>query len=870
MPLPIAILSLTLSGAISLTPAAGATTRAAQAAAETSRAGGSQQSAPAATKPAAPAAAKAGAGSAAAPRQRALFDFDWRFHAGDVSDGQSPKLDDAKWERVDLPHDFMVAGKGDRTVAAAGLAPSDRINKLPDAMEGPFDPRSPGGSGNGYINGGIAWYRKSFASPSLASGRQAMLEFDGVYMNSEVWINGTKLGLRPYGYSTFTYDITPHLRRDGGRNVVAVRVHVKQPSSRWYSGGGIYRHVWLTTKSAQHIAQWGTTVRTAALAADRAQLAVRLDLRNTTARAVPAEAEVSVMDRSGKLVARHVESTSLPANGAAPLDLPIRMLSPHRWSVDDPYLYTITAKVAVAGKLVDEESLAYGLRSVEFHPDSGLLLNGKKLPIQGVCQHHDLGPLGAAAFDRGFERQLEILKAMGVNAIRTSHNPPSPALLDAADRLGFVVMDEVFDEWKDNKTHFGYGLYFDEWSERDTRDMVRRDRNHTSVVMWSIGNEIPEQGDTANAQKMSARLAGFVREEDPTRPVTAAMDNPNGALKTGFAKPLDLFGINYHVGVYPTVRGMKAYSSESSSDYSSRDQYNLVLKDGVPTIVNRLDNHVSSYDPEGPPWGNNAEVQFQAMKANPWIAGEFVWTGFDYIGEPTPFGWPNRSSSFGILDINGFPKDRYYLYLSQWRPEPMVHILPHWNWPAAYNGKPIPVWTYTNADSVELFLNGTSQGVRRTSEAKVHHLEWQVPYVAGALRAVAWRGGRVVAEDKVETTSDAARVELRVDRAAIRADGQDLAFVTVRIVDAKGRLMRTGGNQSVNFTLSGGGAIAGVDNGDPTNHEPFMGPTPSTAAHRAFNGLALVVVRAPKKAGVLTLKASADGLTAASATITAK
>jgi beta-galactosidase len=436
--------------------------------------------------------------------------------------------------------------------------------------------------------------------------------------------------------------------------------------------------------------------------------------------------------------------------------------------------------------------------------------------------------------------------------------------------MGFVVMDEAFDEWKQNKTRFGYGQFFDEWSERDIRDMVRRDRNHPSIVMWSIGNEIPEQRNKEAGEAMASRLAAFVREEDPTRPITAGMNNPNQALETGFAKPLDLFGVNYNLGVYERVKGSRSYASETSSNYSSRDRYNLVLKDGAVTIEKQLENHTTSYDLDFPRWGNTAERQFQALAAAPWMAGEFVWTGFDYIGEPTPFAWPNRSSSFGIVDLVGFPKDRFYLYQSKWRPEPMVHILPHWNWPAEFKGKEIPVWAYTNADSVELFLNGTSLGTRDWSGVKETHLAWLVPYTPGTLRAVARKGGKVVAEDRVETATAPARIELQVDRASIRADGQDLAFVTVRIVDARGRLSRADGNHLVRFALSGGGSIAGVDNGDPTNHEPFKGPTPDRAQHQAFHGLQLVVIRAPRSAATLTLSAEANGLAPARATIRAR
>lgn len=804
------------------------------------------------------------------PRQRSLFDFDWRFHAGEAIGAQLGGFDDGAWERVDLPHDWMILGKGNREVAAEGRVPTDRTGRLPEQPEGPFDPRSPGGSGNGYLNGGISWYRKTFTLPASADGRRVFLEFEGAYMNTEVWVNGASLGVRPYGYATFVHDLTPHLKPAGVRNVVAVRVHVKQPSSRWYSGAGLYRHVWLTITDPVHIDQWGTVIRTERVSAERATLGVQVDLRNHGARALSARTEVTVRDAAGREVAAAYAPAPVGADGTGRASLSIEVPAPHRWSVADPYLYDVEVRARVGGRLVDVEHVRYGIRTAVFSPDSGFILNGRRLPLQGVCLHHDLGPLGAAAFDRGIERQLEIMKRMGVNAIRTSHNPPAPALLDLADRMGFVVMDEVFDEWKRNKTRFGYGRFFDEWSERDTRDMVRRDRNHPSVVMWSIGNEIEEQNDSTHAEAMATRLAGFVRDEDPTRYVTSAMNDPAPAMRTGFAKPLDLFGVNYNLGIYAQVRGRMTYASETSSDYSSRDQYNLVLKDGMPTIVNRLNNHVTSYDLEGPRWGNSAEVQFAAMRDAPWMAGEFVWTGIDYIGEPTPFNWPNRSSSFGIVDLVGFPKDRFFLYQSQWRSEPVVHLLPHWNWPAEYAGKPIPVWTYTNADSVELFLNGTSQGWRSWKGVQDFHLAWQVPYAPGTLRAVAMRGGKVVAEDRVETTGGAAKLQLSVDRPMIRADGQDLAFVTVRVLDAQGRLVRAGGNNLVRFTLRGGGAIAGVDNGDPTNHEPFVGPTPAAAQHLAFNGLALVVVRAPRSAALLTLEATADGLTSATAAIRAR
>ena len=803
-------------------------------------------------------------------RDRQLFDFDWRFRAGEVEGGQAIALDAAGWEKVDLPHDFMIEGRGQAIVVPggrAGAAGGNRGNPLPEKPEGPFDPRSPGGNSNGYLNGGLGWYRKAFTLPESTRGRRVFVEFEGVYMNAEVWLNGQSLGTRPYGYSTFEYELTPHLKFGRESNVLAVRVNVQQPSTRWYSGAGIYRHVWLTTTAPVHVAQWGTTVRTPEITDARATVAIKTVVQNQAASPADIVVETTVLDQSGRVVNKAQTRARVDAGATGDVATDVAVARPHRWSVADPYLYVAATRVmvaAAAGKppvAVDDVRTSFGVRTIEFTPEKGFLLNGVRVPLRGVCLHHDLGALGAAAFDRGIERQLQIMKSMGVNAIRTSHNPPAPALLDFADRMGFVVMDEVFDEWKQNKTRFGYGQFFDEWSERDVRDFVRRDRNHPSVIMWSIGNEIPEQRNAQAGEAMATRLASFVTAEDPTRPISAGMNNPTQALDTGFAKPLQLFGVNYNLGVYERVKTFKSFASETSSNYSSRDEYNLVLKDGQVTIVNQLNNQCTSYDLDFPRWGNTADVQFQAMRKAPWIAGEFVWTGLDYIGEPTPFSWPNRSSSFGIVDLAGFPKDRYYLYQSQWEPEkPMVHLLPHWNWPDEFRGKSIPVWAYTNADSVELFLNDKSLGTRTWSGVSEIHLAWQVPYEPGTLRAVATKNGKVVAQDRIETTGPGTRLELVADRSTIRADGQDLSFVTVRVLDARGRLVRADARHSIRFELQGGGAIAGVDDGDPTNHEPFKGPTPDRAVHNAFHGLALAIVKGGRSAGMLTLRASADGL----------
>ena len=798
----------------------------------------------------------------AAVRERQLFDFDWRFRPGEVDDAATPAFDDAGWERIDLPHDFMIEGKGQAIVVPGGRGGGRGAANLPTTPEGPFDPQSPGGSANGYLNGGIGWYRKTFTLSAGAAGRRVFLEFEGAYMNAEVWINGQSLGRRPYGYSTFVHDLTPFAKFGPSPNVVAVKVTVQQPSTRWYSGAGIYRHVWLTMLDPVHVAQWGTVVTTPDVYPEQARAHVRTDVQNQgDTPASQVTLTTIARDRSGAILSQREDTQPIAAGGSVRFETDLVISRPHLWSIDDPFLYTVENLVKVNDRVVDVDRAPLGIRTVQFTTDGALMLNGRRVPIQGVCLHHDLGPLGAAAFDRAIERQLEIMKSLGVNAIRTSHNPPAPALLDLTDRMGFVVMNEAFDEWRQNKTRFGYGQFFDEWSERDLRDFVRRDRNHPSVIMWSIGNEIPEQRNTESGQAMATRLAGFCREEDPTRPVSAGMNNPTQALETGFAKPLDLFGVNYNLNVYERVRAIgRAYASETSSNYSSRDQYNLALRDGRVEIVNQLDNHSTSYDLDFPRWGNTAETEFQALRRAPWMAGEFVWTGIDYIGEPTPFNWPNRSSSFGIVDLAGFPKDRFYLYKSQWRPEKMVHLLPHWTWPDEFRGKEIPVWVYTNAKTVELFLNGRSLGVRDWSGVTALHLSWQVPYEPGTLRVVAREDSGVVAEDIVETTSAAARLELKVDRPEIRADGHDLAFVTLRVLDSAWRLNRVGGNQRITFDLSGPGSIAGVDNGDPKNHEPFKGPSPQTAQHAAFNGLAVVVVKSSRSAGTVVLRAGADGL----------
>ena len=786
------------------------------------------------------------------------FDFGWRFQRGDASGAEAQHFNDANWRLLDPPHDWS-------------------IERVPGS-ESLFDKSL--AQGSGCLPGGIGWYRKSFVLPAAASSKRVFIQFDGVYMNSDIWLNGEKLGNHPYGYTSFEYELTDHLKW-GETNVLAVRCNVEQPCSRWFSGAGIYRHVWLTIVDPVHVAHWGTYVTTPEISQSSATVRVRTQIQNQGNSSANVTLRTTLLDPKGKTVATCETTETIDANGKIEADQTLAVKSPALWSLDEPQLYTAKTEVLMDRKLTDSYRTPFGLRTEEFTAENGFLLNGKRVQIKGVCDHHDQGYLGAAAYDRAIERQLEILKAMGCNAIRTSHNPPAPKLLELCDRMGFLVMDEAFDEWKTPKKEFGYGRFFDEWSEPDLVSMLDRDRNHPSVILWSIGNEINEQRET-NGGAMAKRLADICHREDPSRPVTAACNRSVDAVKTGYAAALDAFGINYTLAVYDTFHDgtNKLFGSETASDVSSRGEYNLVEKDGEVTIKAQLNHQVTSYDISHPP-GIIAEKQLKAIADAPWFAGEFVWTGFDYIGEPTPFPWPAISSYFGIIDLCGFPKDRYYLYQSRWADRPMVHILPHWNWPQ-FAGKKIPVWCYANAETVELFLNGKSLGEKKMADGSIqiftfdpaqeqagqngageqetgwYHVAWQVPWESGTLKAVAKRGGKVVATDEVTTTGKPAKLALSVDRKKINADGQDLAYVTVKVLDDQGHVCPDASNL-VKFELSGSGKIAGVGNGDSTCHEDFQ-----ASQHSAFNGLCLAIVQSARdQSGKLRLKASADGLDSA-------
>jgi beta-galactosidase len=707
--------------------------------------------------------------------------------------------------------------------------------------------------------------------------------------NSHVWLNGKELGGRPYGYIGFSFDLTPHLRFGGEGNVLAVRLAPEDQSSRWYPGAGIYRNVWLTVTGPVHVARWGTYITTPEVTDSKATVSIKTEIQNQGSQTSHVTLETAVVEATGKRVSRVVTDLTVPAGAKQGGEQRLEIADPQRWDIAHPYLYTAFSTVRDGTRVLDRYTTSFGVRTIEFDLRKGFLLNGRHLKLQGVCNHHDLGALGAAVNRRATERQLQIMKSMGVNAIRTSHNPPSPELLEFCDRLGLLVMDEAFDMWGMVKVRNGHGKYFSEWGETDLRDMIRRDRNHPSIILYSIGNEIREQG-SPEGWKVAKRLTEICHEEDRTRPVTAGFNDAAVAIRNGLADQVDIPGFNYKPTQYEQI--LKDHpkwiivGSETASCVSSRGVYHLPIE----KYQKHTSLQLTSYDVISPPWAYLPDAEFDAQEKNPSVLGEFVWTGFDYLGEPTPYfqgrggssenDWPSRSSYFGIVDLAGFPKDRYYLYKSVWTSDPMVHVLPHWNW-TGYEGRKIPVMAYTNCDEVELFLNGKSLGRKKHwSEpvelpvgpnvskdgrfASKYRLLWEVSYEPGTLKAVAYKHGAQAVSDEVRTAGPAAKIALIPDRARVIADGEDLSFVTVRIEDKDGNPCPLADNL-VRFKVEGAGSLAAVDNGNAATVEPFQADY-----RKAFNGLCLLIVRSERgQTGRIHISASSEGLKSAETTVTA-
>jgi len=804
------------------------------------------------------------AGSAAKPRPAGS-------PGGDV-DYARAEFDDSQWRLLNLPHDWGI--------------------------EGPFQQEYPGETGK-LPWWGVGWYRKHLALPTVDQDKKIYLDVDGAMSYATVWVNGQCVGGWPYGYASWRVDLTPFVKF-GADNVIAIRLDNIKQSSRWYPGGGIYRNVWIVKTPRVHLAHWGTFVTTPEISGQSATIKIQATLDNDT----DAEALVAVKNEIFELNAdgSQGKSVALLASDAGKLaprhssqaEATMKLKQPRLWSIEQPHRYLAVTSIQQDGKPVDAYNTPFGIRAIQFTADKGFLLNGKRVPLNGVCDHHDLGALGAAINTRALERQVEILKKMGDNAIRTSHNPPAPELLDVCDRLGMVVMDEAFDCWKAGKNKNDYHVLFADWHDADLRALVRRDRNHPCVILWSIGNEVPDQG-TADGPRIAAELQGIVRGEDPTRPVTAACDNV-GSGYNDFRKGVDVFGYNYKPFEYGKFRKANPtqplYGSETASCISSRGEYFFPVSDNKDE--GKADFQMSSYDLYAPPWATTPDAEFRGQDQNPFVAGEFVWTGFDYLGEPTPYNSdlsnllnftdpvakarlkkeldaigkikvPSRSSYFGIIDLAGFPKDRFYLYQAHWRPEwPMAHILPHWNWPDRA-GQVTPVHVYTSGDSAELFLNGKSLG-RKTKGAFEYRLRWDdVVYEPGELKVVAYKNGKPWANDTVKTTGPAAKLTISADRSQIGADGRDLSFVTVTVADKNGLPVPRSKNHLL-FSIEGPGDIVAVDNGDATSFEPFQ-----AKERNAYNGEALVIVRSQAgNPGTIVLKGASAGLGSAKVKIKAE
>lgn len=752
----------------------------------------------------------------------ASFDLAWKFHLGDLSGAQATSFDDSSWTALEVPHDWSIAL--------------------------PFNQTSAASFGGGYLDGGVGWYRKSFSLPASSSGQKILVQFDGIYMDSTVWLNGTQICNRPYGYSSFECDLTAAARL-GASNVLAVRVNNQLPSSRWYSGSGIYRHVWLKTVNPVRVAYTGTRVTTPQVSTASATVNIAVTVQNGAAADQSVTVATSIRDAAGREVgANTAPAKAVLAGKTGDVAQTVTVASPSLWSITKPTLYSAVTTVSVNGAVVDTYTTPFGIRSFAFDASTGFSLNGAKMKINGVCLHHDLGALGAATNHRAIEKRFQLLKQMGVNAIRTSHNPPAPEFLDAADRLGFLVMDEAFDMWYGAKTTYDYARFFRQWANTDIIDMVARDLNHPSIIIWSIGNEVPQAGD----QTVVKQLMNAIKTKDTTRPIGqafAAWAYDDAAAGLG-----DIVGINYAPDRYDSVHTAhptwKMIASESSSALRSRG------------IYNNNNNQCSSYDDAAAGWGATAEASWKNVNTRPWIAGEFIWTGIDYIGEPTPYEWPSKSSYFGAIDTANFPKDAFFFYQSKWNAAgpTMVHIVPM-NWTNWTNGQSVKVLVYSNADSVELFLNGKSLGAK-TVDPAVAKLQWSVPFATGTLEAKATKGGTVAATDKVQTAGAAAKLVLVADRTSIAADGRDLSFVEVNVVDAQGVVVPRASNM-IDFTIEGPGILAGVDNGNAVTHESYKGKSMT-----AFSGKALAIVQSTRTAGTVTLRAASGTLAGGSVTVT--
>ncbi|KAF9701394.1 hypothetical protein EKO04_000005 [Ascochyta lentis] len=779
-----------------------------------------------------------------------------------------PTFDDGAWEAVNLPHDWAAGGDFD------------------------FSPEVEGGTGRLPING-IGWYRRSLHldASTVETGKSMFLDVDGAMAYATVWLNGRLVGGWPYGYNSFRLDLTPYAQ--AGDNLLALRVDNAPDSSRWYPGAGIYRNTWLVMVNPVHVGQYGTYLTTPEISSEQAAIDLRVEVQNkvNTSQTVQIATEIFELDSSsrkasGDAVARIPAATvSISGGSKQSVNGSTTVANPKLWGPlpkQKPNEYIAITTVSSNGTAIDVYETLFGIRSITYDPNQGILINGLHVPVYGTCNHHDLGSLGAAFNYRAAERQIEMLQEMGNTALRTSHNPPAPEFLDIADRLGLMVMDEIFDTWNYAKVENDFHLIFPEWHEPDLRSFIRRDRNHPSIISWSIGNELPEQSNSTGTATAKT-LQDIVHEEDPTKHVTVGMNNagPN----TGLAAEIDIIGLNYQgegkgnansgsfASFHSKFPNKMIWSTESASTVSSRGIYLFPVTPNKSAIVggkpgeggDPINNHVSAYELYAPEWAASPDKVFEQQDRNPYVAGEFVWTGFDYIGEPTPYDNSSRSSYFGIIDLAGFKKDRFYLYQARWRPDyPQAHILPHWTWPDR-EGQVTPVHVFTSGDEAELFINGKSAGRQKRGQYD-YRLRWDnVTYTPGEISVKAWKNGEEWATASHRTVGAATSLNVTADRTSIDGDGKDLSFITVAVVDENGDVVPDANNEITFSVSSGPGEIVTTDNGDPRDGTPFPSPT-----RKAFSGLALAVVRAKLgSSGEIVIEATSNGLTASELVLTA-
>ena len=785
-----------------------------------------------------------------AQRSEYLLEKGWKFTKGEVSDAEAPAFNDTKWETVTIPHDWAIFGPFDKNNDLQNVAVTQNFETQASLKTGRT-------GGLPYV--GTGWYRTTFHS---TPGKQTTLIFDGAMSEARVFVNGKEACFWPYGYNSFYCDVTGLVNEDGKNNVLAVRLENRPQSSRWYPGAGLYRNVHVVTTEKIHVPVWGTQITTPFVKDEYASVCLHTTILN--AEKTELTVTTDIVDADGQVVSTKTNKGYINHN--QPFTQNFIVEQPKLWSPETPVLYKAVSKIYAGDTLLDTYTTRFGIRTIEYVPDKGFYLNGKRRKFQGVCNHHDLGPLGAAVNVAALRHQLTLLKDMGCDAIRTSHNMPAPELVELCDEIGFMMMLEPFDEWDIAKCDNGYHRFFNEWAEKDMVNMLRQYRNNPCVVMWSIGNEVPTQW-SPEGYKVAKFLQDICHREDPTRPVTCGMDQVKSVLANGFAAMLDIPGLNYRAHMYDEAYERLPQNlilgSETSSTVSSRGVYKFPVERKAGAMYD--DHQSSSYDLEYCSWSNIPDIDFARAEDHDWTIGQFVWTGFDYLGEPSPYdtnAWPNHSSMFGIIDLASIPKDRYYLYRSVWNKEAeTLHILPHWNWEGR-EGEKTPVFVYTNYPSAELFINGKSYGRQTkrkdgTVENRYRLMWYDAVYQPGEVKVVAYdEQGNPAAEKTIRTAGKPHHIELVTDRTSLQADGKDLAYVTLRIVDKDGNLCPNDG-RLVSFKVKGAGEYRASANGDPTCLDLFHKPE-----MHAFGGMLTVIVQSGEKVGDIELQATAKGVKA--------